>query len=106
MTLIPRNTRYPSDQVFSQKLYLVRRSNGSYLDYADVDLFQSLNGTMEDSMQLASFGIEGATPTGDPIDVRFTIDENGFINVEIVQTCDGRVLLQKCCMIEVQTERQ
>ena len=104
--MIPRNTVYPNTREFSTNCYLVRKTDGSYIDWADVDLYQSPDGTLGNAKCLNPFGFSGATPSSQAIKVIYTLDRNGFINVEIIQTCDGRILLQKEKVVEIKVEEK
>lgn len=104
--MIPRNTQYPTDRIFSTSCYLVQKMNGTFIDYANVDLYQSPTGSLQDAKCLAEFGFVGATPSPQAIRVEYSIDRNGFVTVTNIQTCDGRVLRRKERVVKLNTRER
>ena len=104
LVMIPRNTEYPNDREFSTNCYLVRKTDGTYITWANVDLYQSSDGTLKHKKLLKRFGFKKATPSSQAIKVIYTIDRNGFITVEIKQTCDGRTLRRKEKVVKLKTK--
>ena len=90
--MIPRNTEFPTDRVFSIQCFGERMADGTYCDYGRLQLYVSKDGTMRDARFLTELGYRFTSPSAFPFIINFAIDNNGFINVKIVQTCDNRVL--------------
>ena len=73
----------------------MQKTDGTYIDYANVDLYQSPTGSLQDAKCLAEFGFKDATPSPQAIRVEYSIDRNGFVTVTNIQTCDGTKVLQR-----------
>ena len=104
LVMIPRNTEYPNYREFSTTLYGEKMTDGTYCNDFRLDLFSSSDGTMRTARFLKQFAFYGEYKTQQAIKVILTVDRNGFLNVIIVQTFDGRILLREEKVVKLKTK--
>ena len=104
LVMIPRNTEYPNYREFSTTLYGEKMTDGTYCNDFRLDLFSSSDGTMNTARCLKHFAFYGEYKTQQAIKVILTVDRNGFLNVIIVQTFDGRILLREEKVVKLKVE--
>lgn len=61
--IIPRGTPFPNETVFSKTFYLARRTDGSYIDFADIGLYISEEGGPDGATLYKDFGVTASRPT-------------------------------------------
>ena len=65
--MIPRNTEFPTDRVFSIQCFGERMADGTYCDYGRLQLYVSKDGTMRDARFLTELGYRFTSPSAFPL---------------------------------------
>ena len=105
MTLIPRNTPFPTTQVFERTLYLVHLSNGTAYPEASLDVWVSTDGTMRTAKQKNTLVVTNAnTTSGNAVTVHFSIDDSGMIHAMITQCIGENPLVPDTIMCRMQPQ--
>ena len=105
MTLIPRNTPFPTTEVFERTLYLVHLSNGTAYPEASLDVWVSTDGTMRTAKQKNTLVVTNAnTTSGNAVTVHFSIDDSGMIHAMITQCIGENPLVPDTIMCRMQPQ--
>lgn len=105
LTLIPRNTPFPTEQVFRQSLYLIPLPNGTSYPEASLDVWVSLDGTMQTAKQKNTLVVTNAnTSQGNYVTVHFSIDDSGMIHATITQNVGQNPLVPDTIMCRMQPQ--
>lgn len=100
--IIPRGTPFPNETVFSKTFYLARRTDGSYIDFADIGLYISEEGGPDGATLYKDFGVTGlSTDSRNRVIVSFSIDHNGMISVEVRESVGNHVVFPKQNLCEI-----
>lgn len=104
LALIPRNTTFPTKQVFKKTLNLVPKKNG-WCPEGSLDVWMSVDGTMQTARKLNDLYFTNAnTIAGNYVTVQFTIDDSGMIHAEITQRYGDNPLVPDAIMCSMQTQ--
>ena len=100
--IIPRGTPFPNQNVFSRRFYQATKTDGSFINFADIGLYISEEGGPDGATLYMDFGVTGlSTDSSNSVIVSFSIDHNGMISVEVRESVGDHVVFPKQILCEI-----